>query len=361
MRVLHVIETLEFGGAEKVLVELANAMADQCEVTVCCIKRTGELQASLDRRIRVHCMNSGDGNHILLPFKLALLVRGGRFDVVHSHTWGVYIESAFGALLGGARILVHTVHGHYLYYAPGLASQLKRGLRHFVERVLASAHRRIVTVSDAIQEYVQAEVGIPAARLLTIHNGVSGAQSTFRPDRSDTAAVFITVGRLVAVKNYAMLLRAFADVLRLYPVCRLVVVGDGPERGALESLTHELGIAGRVDFLGFRQDVQHLLLEADVFVLSSKYEGISIALLEAMRAGLPAIATRVGGMAEVLVDGETGILVPDDHQEAMAQAMVTLVESPAERRRLGGQGYARMRDSFSMSVIVERYLSVYRA
>ncbi len=361
MRVLHVIETLEFGGAEKVLVELANAMANHCEVAVCCIKQTGELQASLDRRIRVHCMNSGEGNHVLLPFKLALLVRGGRFDVVHSHTWGVYIESAFGALLGGARILVHTVHGQYLYYAPGLASRLKRRLRHFVERMLARAHRRIVTVSDAIQKYVRAEVGIPAARLLTIHNGVSDAQHTSRPYRSGMPAVFITVGRLVAVKNYAMLLRAFADVVRLHPVSRLVVVGDGPERSALEALTDELGISGRVEFLGFRQDVQLLLQEADIFVLSSRYEGISIALLEAMRAGLPAIATRVGGMAEVLVDGETGILVPGDHQEAMAQAMITLAQSPAERRRLGDQGYARMRDSFSMSVMVERYLSVYRA
>lgn len=360
MRVLHVIETLEFGGAEKVLVELANAMAAQCEVAVCCIKRTGELEAALDRRIHVHCMKSGEGNHIRLPFRLARLVREGGFDVVHSHTWGTYIESAFGALLGGARVLVHTVHGHYLYYAPGPASRVKRGLRHLVERVLARAHRRVVTVSDAIQQYVRAEVGIPAGRLLTIHNGVSDAPKVARPGRAGKPAVFITVGRLAAVKNYPMLLRAFAALAVLHPACRLVVVGDGPERGALESLAQELGIAGSVEFLGFRQDVQQLLAEADVFVLSSKYEGISIALLEAMRAGLPAIGTRVGGMAEVLVDGETGILVPDDDQAAMARAMASLADSPSDRGRLGDRGYERMRDSFSMGAIVERYLSVYR-
>lgn len=360
MRVLHVIETLEFGGAEKVLVELANAMAGQCEVAVCCIKRTGELEQALDRRIRVHCMNSGEGNHLLLPLRIGRLVREGRFEVVHSHTWGTYIESALGALVGGASVLVHTVHGHYLYYAPGLASRLKRGLRHLVERVLARAHRRVVTVSDAIQQYVRTEVGLPASRLLTIHNGVSDAPGPARPDRGDRPAVFITVGRLAAIKNYAMLLRAFSDVVRLHPACRLVIVGDGPERGALESLAQGLGIAGSVEFLGFRQDVQQLLADADVFVLSSKYEGISIALLEAMRAGLPAIGTRVGGMAEVLVDGETGILVPDEDQAAMARAMTSLATSPAERRRLGDKGHARMLDSFSMSVIVERYLSVYR-
>lgn len=361
MRVLHIIESLEFGGAEKVLIELANAMADHCELAVCCVKRTGELQSSLDRRIRVYCMSAGEGSHFTLPFMLAKLVREGRYDVVHSHTWGVYIESALGALLGGARVLVHTVHGKYLQYAPGTASRVKVLLRHFLERVLAGAHRRIVTVSDAIQEYVRVDIGISGSRLLTIHNGVSDAPRPSKPVREDRGAVFITVGRLAAVKNYAMLVRAFSAVVRAHPACRLMIVGDGPERSALEDLARDLGILESVAFFGFQKEVQRLLLDGDVFVLSSKYEGISIALLEAMRAGLPAIATRVGGMAEVLVDGETGILVADGDEDSMARAMVRLIESPSERRRMGDQGYARMRDNFSMHAIVERYLSVYRA
>lgn len=361
MRVLHIIESLEFGGAEKVLVELVNAMAGECELGVCCVKRTGDLQASLDSRVRVYCLNMGGGNHYGLPFAIAKLVRSGGYDVVHSHTWGVYLESALGALLGRAAVLIHTVHGKYLLYPSGAASRAKIALRHMFERVLAGAHRRIVTVSDAIQDYVRSDIGIPSSRLLTIRNGVPEAPRLSRVPRRHRYAAFITVGRLAAVKNYEMLLRSFASVLCAYPGCRLHIVGDGPERSILESLVQDLGIAASVAFLGFQTDVHRLLAESDVFVLSSRYEGISIALLEAMRAGLPVIATRVGGMPEVVLDGETGILVGDGDETAMARAMGRLIESPAEGEAMGARGYAQTQEEFSIRAAAEKYLSLYAA
>lgn len=361
MRVLHVIESLEFGGAEKVLVELANSMVGRCDSAVCCVKRGGELQSALDPSVRVHCLNKSEGNHPRLSWELAGLIRGGGYDVVHSHTWAVYVESAVAALMARARVLVHTVHGHYITYPPGLASSAKILVRHRAERLLALAHRKVVTVSDAIQAYVSAEIGIPAARMMTIRNGVKEAALPPRAGSADNAVTFVTVGRLAAVKNHPMLLRAFAEVLRRHPGCRLQIVGDGPERASLEALARTLGIVQHVQFAGFQTDVAPRLAQADVFVLSSHYEGISIALLEAMRAGLPVIGTRVGGMAEAVREGETGLLVPGGDVRAMTDAMCRLAASPAERARMGEHGHAYLLREFSLGAVSQKYFSLYAA
>ena len=359
MRVLHVIESLEFGGAEKVLADLVNSMAGRCEIGICCVKRTGELESSLDKRVRLYCLNMGEGNHYSLPSKIAGVIRAGRYNVVHSHTWGVYVESALAALMARVPVVVHTVHGLYLEYHPGVSSRVKMKGRHAIERLLARAHHKIVTVSDAIQEYVKNEIGIPASKLVTIHNGVEDAPVVPRFEQLGRELEFITVGRLAAVKNYQMLLRAFAKVLRIYPGSRLQIVGDGPERAFLERGAQELGIAASVRFSGFQSEVHPLLAGSDVFVLSSHYEGISIAVLEAMRASLPVIATRVGGMSEVVVDLETGILVPDNDEDAMALAMERLIESPSDRLQMGNRGRDYMHREFAIQTVADRYLSLY--
>ena len=359
MRVLHVISSLEFGGAEKVLVDLVNAMVERCDSGVCCVKRGGELEAALDRRVHLYRLNKGEGNHAELPWELARLARDGNYDVIHSHTWSVYVESALAALIARSRVLVHTVHGHYITYPPGVRAKARIFVRHAAERALARAHRKIVTVSDAIQAYVRSEIGIPTHRMMTIHNGVNEAEMGARKNPSTDAVTFITVGRLAAVKNYPMLLQAFAAILLDHPRCMLQIVGEGTERAALERLAGALGISGNVLFPGFQRDVSRWLVLADVFVLSSHYEGISIALLEAMRAGLPVIGTQVGGMAEVVLHGKTGLLVADGDVLAMSRAMRSLVSKPAERHAMGAAGHAYMHREFSMSSAAEKYFTLY--
>lgn len=364
MRILHLIESLEFGGAEKVVVTLANAMACAHEVTVCCAKRTGELARELDSSIRVHCLDAREGNDPRLPFRLAALVRREGAQVVHSHNWSLFIEAALGA--GRAGALVHTVHGPYLSHASTWTGRLKRVLRHRVERRVASRFRRIATVSNAIASYVREEIGLPAERLVTVHNGIPDGVSA--PDRSGRRTStngetvgFLSVGRLAAVKNQALLLRAFALVLRSQPRAHLLVVGDGPERATLTALIEELGLRGAVSLTGFRTDVPDLLAEADVFVLSSSYEGISMALLEAMQAGLPVVATRVGGVPETVVDGETGLLVSAGDREGLAAAMLRLASSPELRAAMGQRGRLLQAREFSLRVMTERYLQIYGA
>ena len=358
MRILHVIDTLQFGGAEKVLVSLANAAAERHEVAVCCLRGGGPLARELDPRIEVFDMGKGEGDDLMLPFALARRI-AGRHDVVHTHNWAAFLEGGIAARRARVPVAVHTVHGPYGAARAGLLPRAKRALRHAVERRVARGFRHIVAVSDAIREYIPDTVGIEASRVTTIHNGIAGMASP--RGEASAAPVFVAVGRLDPVKNQALMLRAFARVLAQSPDARLRLVGDGPSRASLQALATELGIASCVEFCGFRSDVAALLADADVFLLSSHYEGISIALLEAMRAGLPTVATRVGGVSETVVDGRTGVLVADGDLESFAAAMSRMAADPSLRRAMGDAARRHQRDEFSLDRMLQRYEALYRA
>jgi len=156
-----------------------------------------------------------------------------------------------------------------------------------------------------------------------------------------------------------MLLRAFHRIAMLRSDVRLVIVGDGPERSALEDQISRLRIEDRVSLPGFRPDIDALLADADVFVLTSRYEGISIALLEAMRSGLPAIGTSVGGIPETIAEGATGFLIAPDDDEALADAMTRLADSKLLRETMGERGSDHFRNNFSLATMLSRYQQLY--
>ena len=360
VKVLHVIESLEFGGAEKVVVDLANALVARVPVGICCVKRLGELRAALDARIAVYCLDKQEGNDFRLPRRLARLAADEGYDVVHSHAWGVFLEPALARTRVAPRRLVHTVHGQYLTYPPGRMSKLKRRFRRALERWLAPRYDAIVAVSGSVRDYVRRDLRIGEPRLVMIHNGIR-AQESVAVARADGALTFITVGRLAEVKNQVLMLEAFARVAREHAGARLRIIGDGPERGALEAQVRRLGLDGRVELLGFRGDIEALLAEAHVFLMSSHYEGISIAILEAMRARLPVVASRVGGVPDTVADGRSGILFADGDEEGMAEAMGRLARSRSERESMGEEGFRRLRDEFSIESTVDKYYDLYRA
>ncbi|MBL8514284.1 MAG: glycosyltransferase [Betaproteobacteria bacterium] len=357
MRVMHLIESLEFGGAEKVVIDLANAMAARHTVVVCCVKKLGDLRNAVRADIPVLCLGKGEGNDWRVPFRLRDLMREHRIEVLHSHNWGVFLEGALAAWLSPGVVLVNTVHGPYMDYAPGWTSRFKQRARHLLERIASWRYRAVVLVSDAIAAYIARDIGIANARLTTIRNGIA-ALDVSRVERREDGVRFITVGRLAEVKNQAMVIRAFHDA-----GCKdaeLWIAGDGPERANLEQLSSDLGLTGRVRFLGFCDDVTPHLAQCDIFVMSSHYEGISIAVLEAMRAGLPVLGTDVGGMRETVEPGHTGELVPAGGVDALAACMRRVAASSSERQRLGTAGRAKMLREFSMENMVGRYEELYK-
>jgi len=358
VRILQVIESLEFGGAEKVVVMLSNELVKSHDVCVCCLRTLGPLAKELDPRIRTFCLEKSEGNDYRLPFRLSRLLRTERIDVVNTHNWAVFLEAALAANIAHTPVRIHTVHGPYTDYPATWKGNLKRRLRHALEKWMARGFSRIVTVSDSIQPYLIGQIGIEPARITTIHNGIAASRVAPRPQREPLT--LMTVGRLVAIKNHALLLRAFARLVRQFPQSRLVIVGDGPLRPQLEQLIHDLDIGGHASILGFRSDIDELLCKADIFLLTSDYEGISIALLEAMRAALPVIATRVGGIPETVRDRETGLLVAPDDESALLEAMLQLVQTPDLQQRLGLAGRAFFEKEFSLEKMVSRTLSLYQ-
>ncbi len=356
MRVMHVIESLEFGGAEKVVIDLANAMSKEHYVVLCCVKRLGDLRKTVHDTVHVLCLEKTEGNDWRIPFRLCALVRQHRIDVLHSHNWGVFLEAAFAAFCCPRVGLVNTVHGPYMEYAPGWITRIKRNARHFLERIASSRHHRIVMVSEAIAGYLTTDIGIAVARTTTIMNGIS-SEEVLHLAGTHGAVRFLTVGRLSEVKNQAMMIRAFQD--SNLEQAELWLVGDGPERLNLEQLVRDLDMDSRVRFLGFCQDVTTHLAQCDVFLMSSHYEGISIAVLEAMRAALPVLGTDVGGMRETVEHGVTGELVSPGDVGAFASAMRSFYLSRDKRIRMGNAGRARLLSVFSIENMVRQYKALY--
>lgn len=365
MRIVQVTESLEPGGAERIVVDLSNALAERHQVSVVCVRRKGELAGQLAPGIGVHCLEKGSGNEPGAPLRLARVLRERRAEAIHVHHWGVFLDAVIAGLIARVPVMIHTAHGHYMPYGPGSFTALKKGLRHFLERRSMAYCRRIVCVSEPLVEYIAQETGIRRSQLVVIPNGL--AVSTAARRASDPAAgeagrfVYVTVGRLAAVKNFPMMIAAFAAAAGARPGLQLEIVGDGPERAALEAQAAAAHLSDRIHFHGFRPDVQDVLAGADAFVLSSLSEGTPMAVLEAMRARLPVIATRVGGLPQTVLDGQTGLLVDSGDVAALTDAMLSLANAPQRARALGEAGSQRVAEAFSMSAMVSRYESLFHA
>lgn len=271
---------------------------------------------------------------------LARLLRDRRPAVFHAHlTWPLAAKWGLAAAVA-ARIpaVVATVH-LFPDFEPGPSARLQQAL-------LARGVDRYIAVSGAIAARLHDVLGLPPTKIEVIRNGVEPSI----PAIGDGARTVLAVARLVPQKGIDVLIRATAQL-----DATVLVAGDGPERAALEAAA-----GGRVQLLGRRSDVPALLASADVFVLPSRYEGTSLALLEAMGAGKAVVATAIGGTDELVRDGIDGLLVPPDDADALAAAIGRLLDDPQLRARLGASAAARVAADFSATAAAERVVAVYR-
>ena len=228
------------------------------------------------------------------------------------------------------------------------------------ERVLWPAADHILCNSQMVKDFLVSRYGLPPARLTVVPNGVD--TDFFQPgpnNRREGPPVLLSVARLVPDKDHDTMLLAFSGVAERHPEAQLWLVGNGPRRGILEQKVRDLGLAGKVKFLPVAKDIRHLYQKADVFVLSSVAEGMPNVVLEAMAAGLPVVATRVGGVPEAVVPEDTGLLVAPRDVAGLAAALGRLLDDPGARRSLGRRARERVVQQFSFGAMVKRHEEVW--
>ncbi len=359
----------DVGGLENGVVNLVNGMpADRYRHVIIALT---DCDAGFARRIRrddvqLVSLNKPPGQGAKLFPAFYRLMRDLRPDILHTRN-SAALEMTVPAALARVPVRIHGEHGWDASDPNGSRARfrwLRRGFAPFVHHYVA--------LSGEIEGYLVNRVGVAARRVTRICNGVDTRRFAPRdvrprpagmPPIPADAKVFGTVGRLDEVKDQVSLVRAFGRFCAGDPVAagkaRLVIAGDGPWRARVEAAIRETGQGERIWLPGARSDVPDILAALDVFILPSLGEGISNTILEAMATGLPVVATRVGGNPELVVDGETGWLVPPADPVTLADSMARIFAAPQQRRQFGTAGRRRIEAQFSLDAMVGQYGHLY--
>jgi len=368
MKLLHVITTLDVGGAEMhILAQVRGQCAAGHQVRVAYLKGQGTLADDF-RAAGAEWVGQVPFD-LLFPLRLREHLNWA--DLVHSHLLKADMATAVSAtLLGKRNRLISGKHND--------EQVLKRPLVSFIHGLLGNLPARTVVLSQHVGRFIEQYGKVPHSKQSLVYYGLDPApfEAARRKPAAEHAAlratfgfepddiVFVCVARFAPQKAHDVLLRALASASADVPAIRLLLVGDDPfgdGRHKAERLAHELGLSasGHVHFAGIRRDVPDLLALSDVFVMSSLWEGLGLVFLEAMACELPVLSTDVSAIPEVVVAGETGLLVAPSDAEALAQGMRELALDPDLRASMGRAGHARVLDVFSLERMVTQTLAVY--
>jgi sugar transferase (PEP-CTERM/EpsH1 system associated) len=360
---------------ENGVVNLINRLSDErFEHVICCLSHAGKLVERIQaRNTRIAEVGLRTDRLRFPVLTLRRAIRRFAPDVLHTRGWST-VDAIFAGRVAGVARIVHGEHGREASDPEG-----RNRKRNLIRRVLSPLVDQFVAVSENLGDWLIERVGIPAAKVATIHNGVDTEK--FLPvaglaqnDTCSASAALLrrslglpvdgvllgTIGRLDPVKDHATLLRAFAPLARNATPVRLIIVGAGPMQREIESQIATLDLAQSVLMLGERHDVAALLKAFDIFALTSIAEGISNTVLEAMASGLPVVATRVGGNPELVEDHGNGRLVPVGDVTAMTAVFAEYTADSMLRQRHGQSGRLRAEQKFSLQRMAEQYAELYR-
>jgi len=368
LNLLHVLTTLDVGGAE---MHVLHQVRGQCRrghsVRVLYLKGEGTLAPDFEAAGAEVVRREPLGPSF--PLRVRGDVRWA--DLVHSHLLKADMAAAGAALLLGAR--KRLVSGKHNDERALLSPVFGR-----IHGLLGRVPARTIVLSDHVGRFVAEHGRVPLARQSRVYYGLD--REPFEAAAADRGAhraavraelglgdddvVFLCVARFAPQKAHEVLIAAAARAHGRDPRIRLVLVGDDPfgdGRRRAEAAADELGVRGTVvRFAGIRRDVPRLMAASDVFVMASRWEGLGLVFLEAMATSLPVLSTNVSAIPEVVVDGETGVLVAPDDADALAAAMLDLAGDPDRRRALGRAGHARVVERFGLDRMVDETLAIYR-
>jgi glycosyltransferase involved in cell wall biosynthesis len=362
--ICHVLHSLDVGGAEVLAYRLARKLSDRFRFVFACLDGVGTLGESLrGERFTVESLGRKPGFDLRCVRRLASFVRSQGAAAVHAHQYTPFFYARAPGVFGRRPPVIFTEHGRWYPDFP-------RRKRILFNRMALRRCDRVFGVGEAVRQALIHNEGIPGRRVGVIFNGVDFHEvQRHLPDRAavrrelrlaeDDIAV-VQVARLDPLKDHATALRAMEQASSEAPQLRLFLVGEGPLRDDIQRQVRDQHLESAVRLLGLRSDVPRLLAAADIFLLSSISEGVPVTLIEAMAAGLSVVATRVGGVGEVVVDGETGVLAgPRDHSR-LAAGLLRLAQDATLRRQMGQAGLERAQRLFSEQQMHAGYARVYQ-
>jgi glycosyltransferase involved in cell wall biosynthesis len=381
MRVAQLIESMDMGGAERLAVQIANARAaagDQSHLVV--MTGPGPMSARIHPSVRTHYLGysrASLGEPLAFSFSvikgyrlLSGLVRRERIEVVHAHLpeanfWGLCLA------VRGDCAAIATVHNNEEFRYGKADHPLRARLRRWGYRKMLGQCAAVVAVSAEVRASLASELSVgpdDAERLVVIPNGVEIPAPLSAELQAQARAHFgipvgdplvLAAGRLSEQKNFVTLLEAIAQLRVKGLLCRVVIAGDGPQRAYLDRRVEELGLGDQVVLPGNVQNLQELMQSADLFVLPSLWEGLPLVLLEAMAAGLPVVGSRIKGIAEIVEDGVSGILVEPGDAGELARGVSDLLGSAPRRAAFGAAGLEIVRREYDFARVSRQLGALY--
>jgi glycosyltransferase involved in cell wall biosynthesis len=357
MRVLYLVTKSDLGGAQVHILDLLHGFRNVLDPVVAAGEEGYFTEAV--RKLGVSCHIVRNLVHEMNPVRdckalveTARLIRSSGVELVHTHTSKAGVIGRLAARAAGVPSIFTA---HTWCFAEGTSWKWRlAGIP--AERVAGWFSSAIINVSDANRELAQHHGISDAKRMLTIWNGIPDTIHRARPGHGGVPRV-VMVARCVQQKDHALLLAAFAAIER---PAKLVFVGGGDLHPALKAQASQLAISERVEFLGERLDIAEILAGAHIFALATKWEGFPLSILEAMRAGLPVIASDVGGVSEAVADGKTGFLIPRGDAERFRERLDLLLSDPSLRRRMGVNARSSYENQFTLEHMLRKTLAVYQ-
>ncbi len=362
IRVMQITHDLAIGGLQQVVVSICrNIDRDRFSVSVLCLRERGELAYELERMgVPVLMLpQKQQGTDYFSFLKVASILRREKTEVIHTHNTQPFVDGTLGGLIARSRTIVHTDHGRIF---PDKCRYI------FAEWVMSYFVYKIAAVSGKTGEDLMRYEKIRREKIITVPNGIDWRFFEVRIDPEvkkkeigiEKRYPILGIGtRLVRVKGIEYLLGAVSQLRKRYPRILLVIAGTGPLEETLRNTARELGINDCVMFLGARMDMPELLRVFDLYVLPSLSEGMPLALLEAMAAGCPIVATNVGGVPDIITDGYNGTLVKPRDKEDLAKAILGTMEDEEKRNRFRERGRALYEHHYSAAAMTRTYEKLY--
>ena len=359
--ILHCITELSIGGAQNALLRLlANLDRQRYQPVVASLFNADGAVAMQIRGLNIPVIDLEMPNKWRLDalWRFYRLLRKLRPAVLH--TW-MFHANIPGRIIGRIAGVPNIISSERIM---GLESKCRLRLN----RLTVPLADRVICVSSNVADFARDRIHLPDAKLVVIPNGIDMASFENLPTREEVRAaealptdqfILASIGRPRPQKGYDILIDAFGRLAPSYPKAQLLFVGDGPDRPFLQEKANQLGLSERVTFLGDRIDIPRLLPALDIVVLPSRHEGMPNVALEAMAAGLPVVATTVGGIPEVVDRARTGLLVPPENPAELASALCTILENPDLARKMGASGRQRIEENFDIQQTVARTEQLY--